>query len=124
MQFGSEFARALGIARGRAMLDPQVAAFAPAQLLQSLQESRIAGLSLEIVLGEVREHADAPYALALLRARRERPRRRTVQVIRWIFCDASCDAVTVGEASQPSQHRRARGFWADAPGPTPERKYP
>src|SRR5262249_2470295 len=48
------------------------AAVVPAQLLQRLAES------LEIVLllnifGERIEHADAPHALTLLRARRERP---------------------------------------------------
>jgi hypothetical protein len=33
-------------------------------------------LSLGIASDEIQEHADAPHALALLRACRERPRRR------------------------------------------------
>src|SRR5258705_13434058 len=61
--------------RGPAGVDPQVAAVAPAQLLQGLCERREAGLSFRIVRGPIHEHADAPDALALLRARRERPRR-------------------------------------------------
>src|SRR5262245_46272094 len=55
---------------------PQVAAVAPAQLLQGLRERREAGLSFRIVHGQIQEHADASDALARLRARRERPRRR------------------------------------------------
>jgi hypothetical protein len=37
-------------------------------------ECRNARLSFRIVRGKVHEHADAPHFLALLRARRERPR--------------------------------------------------
>ena len=48
----------------------------PAQLLQPLQERRDAGLRFRIVRGCGHEHADAPHPLGLLRARRERPRRR------------------------------------------------
>src|SRR5262249_37067626 len=48
----------------------------PAQFLETLQERSMANLSLGIILGEIREHADAPHPLALLRDRRERPRRR------------------------------------------------
>src|SRR5262249_44607423 len=51
-------------------------AFCPAiQLPQSLQESGVADLCLRIVRGVGHGGADAPHALALLRARRERPRR-------------------------------------------------
>jgi hypothetical protein len=39
-------------------------------------ESREARLSFRIIGGEIHEHADAPHALALLRARRKRPRNR------------------------------------------------
>src|SRR5262249_2396938 len=54
-------------------VDPRIAAIAPAQLLQGLLERREAGLTLRIVCGPAHEYADAPHALALLRARRERP---------------------------------------------------
>ena len=43
---------------------------------QPLQERRDAGLIFRIVRGCGQEHADAPHPLGLLRARRERPRRR------------------------------------------------
>src|SRR5262245_47583536 len=75
-QFRRALAHALGIARAPALLDAQIAADRPAQLLQRLPECGIAGRHLRIVCGETREHADAPHPLALLRARRERPRRR------------------------------------------------
>jgi hypothetical protein len=42
-------------------------------LLQALQECREASLALRIVRRQAHEHADAPRALALLRARCERP---------------------------------------------------
>ena len=51
----------------------------PAQLLQPLREHRDAGLPFRIVRGQRHEHADAPHPLALLRARRERPRRRAAE---------------------------------------------
>ena len=43
---------------------------------QPLQERPDAGLKFRIVRGCGQEHADAPHPLALLRARRQRPRRR------------------------------------------------
>src|SRR5262249_40110247 len=52
----------------------QVAAVAPAQLLEGLHQRREAGLSFRIVRWQVHEHADAPHPLALLRPRREWPR--------------------------------------------------
>src|SRR5262249_59199571 len=51
----------------------------PAQLRQRLGKRQEAGLPGRIVCGERHEHADAPHALALLRARRKRPRRRAAE---------------------------------------------
>ena len=65
-----------GIASGPAGIDPEVAADGPAQQRQPLQKRPDPSLKLRIVRGCVQEYADAPHALALLRARRERPRRR------------------------------------------------
>src|SRR5262245_25586002 len=59
---------------GPAGIDPQVAALAPSQLAERLCERGEPGLPLGIVRGDIREHADAPRAFDLLRARRERPR--------------------------------------------------
>jgi hypothetical protein len=55
-------------------VDAHVAAIGPAQFRESLPEGCYADLSFRIVRGQVREHPDAPHSLALLRARRERPR--------------------------------------------------
>src|SRR5262249_21767714 len=52
---------------------PQVAALAPSQLAERLCERGEPGLPLGIVRGDIREHADAPRAFDLLRARRQRP---------------------------------------------------
>ena len=53
-----------------------IAAFAPAQLLQTSQKRRDFDACLRIALGNLNEHADAPHPLALLRPRREWPRDR------------------------------------------------
>src|SRR5262249_34007165 len=55
-------------------VDAHVAADGPAEERQRLQERPDEGLKLRIVRGRGQEHADAPHPLALLRARRERPR--------------------------------------------------
>src|SRR5215207_9447375 len=71
------FANVVG--RGPAGVNPQVAALAPAQLLQGLCKRREASLSFRILRCPIREYADAPHALVLLRDRRERPRRRAAE---------------------------------------------
>ena len=50
-----------------------VAAIGPAQARKRLSERREGSLLDGIVFVERHEHADAPYPVALLRARRERP---------------------------------------------------
>jgi hypothetical protein len=55
---------------------PHVARIGPTQVCKRLSERRKATLLLGIVFVAGHEHADAPHAVALLRARRERPRRR------------------------------------------------
>src|SRR5215813_9556481 len=52
------------------------AGIAPSQLAERLCERGEPGLPLGIVRGDIREHADAPRAFDLLRARRMRPYRR------------------------------------------------
>src|SRR5262245_14886545 len=64
----------IGGSRGPAGVDRHVAADAPAQLPQHLQECPDASLIFRIVRGCEQEHADAPDPLALLRSCRERPR--------------------------------------------------
>ncbi len=51
-----------------------VAAIAPAQLLQALLERCDPGLIVSIVGGRGHQHNGAPHAVALLCARRKRPR--------------------------------------------------
>ena len=60
-------------------IDLNIAAGRPAELLESLPERRGAGLSFRIILGVEHQHADPPHPLALLRVRRERPRRRAAE---------------------------------------------
>jgi hypothetical protein len=59
-------------------VDPHVAAIGPAQARKCLGERREARLLLGVVFVARPEHADAPYAVALLRVCRERPRRSRV----------------------------------------------
>jgi hypothetical protein len=75
-QFRRVSAKVVGIGRGPAGVDPQVAAVGPAQLRQALQKRRHAGLIFRIIRGRGHQHADAPDPLALLRACREWPHGR------------------------------------------------
>src|SRR5262249_43124 len=67
------------IATAPAGVDPQVTADGPARLLQSLGQRCDARLRVWLVRRGIHQHADAPHPLALLRARRERPRRRAAE---------------------------------------------
>ena len=71
-QFRRISAKAAGIVRGPAVVDPHVTAVGPAQLLQCVLECRAAGLCFRMVRGQVHEHADAAHALGL-RPRSKRP---------------------------------------------------
>src|SRR5262249_26227541 len=61
-----------------------------------LQERGDAGLSLRIVRGQVHKHADPTRPLALLRAGRERPRRRAAE---------QCDELAASDHSITSSAR-------------------
>src|SRR5262249_22732360 len=68
---------AIGIAGGPVILDPNVAAVAPAQLLKCIEERCDAGLSFRVALCKGRgQHADAAHSLARLRACRQWPSAR------------------------------------------------
>src|SRR5262249_41450652 len=71
-ELACESADSLGVARAPAVLDPDVARAAPAELLQRFGDRGHEGLPGRIALGNAHEHPDAPHALAL-RARRQRP---------------------------------------------------
>src|SRR6516165_8266411 len=109
-QFRRVSANALGIACGPAIVDLHVAAVGPAQFLQPLHERRQACLSFRIVCGEGHEHADTPHPLALLRAHRERPRRRAAEQrdelatlhLRGHSMTSSARASSIGGTSSPS----------------------
>src|SRR5262249_57809710 len=60
---------------GPTNVDPHIAAIGPTQLRKGLPERKDAKLRRRIVFVEPDEHADAPYAVALLRLPRERPSR-------------------------------------------------
>jgi hypothetical protein len=64
------------IVRGQAGVDVHVAADGPAVQCQRLKERPDARLPYRIVRDGGEEHADAPHAFTLLRARRKRPRSR------------------------------------------------
>src|SRR5262249_27953688 len=69
----------IDVVGGPTVVDPDVTAFRPADLLQLLPERGNAGLPLRIVLGERDPHADPSHPLWLLRTRRERPCRSAAE---------------------------------------------
>jgi hypothetical protein len=75
-QFGSVFVNIVGIAAAPAVIDSDVLAGGPTQLLETLRKRREAGLGFRIVSRDGHQHADAPHSVGLLCARRERPRGR------------------------------------------------
>src|SRR5262245_27204164 len=92
------------ITQAPAILDPQVAALAPAQLLERLLERRELGTA---GAATAREHADPPYAPWLLRARHERPRdgraaEQRDQLAAVHSITSSARASKVGGISRPS----------------------
>src|SRR5215471_19464767 len=89
---------------GPAGIDPQVAALAPSQLAERLCERGEPGLPLGIVRGDIREHANAPHSLDLLRACTERPRDRAAE---------QRDELT----SSHVEHRHSRGASSGHGGP-------
>src|SRR5262249_31599278 len=78
-QFRSVFTRGIGIPATPAVVDPDVLADRPPQLLQTLRKRREAGLRLWIVGLPGHQHTDAPHPFGLLRARRERARCRAAE---------------------------------------------
>src|SRR6516225_6445942 len=79
-EFGSEASQALVIPAWPALLDVDIATFDPPEILQARAERRHAELAFGVLLRQPRnQHADAVHLLALLGARRQRPRRRTAE---------------------------------------------
>jgi len=64
----------LAIACGPTIIDAKIAALAPSQLLQPLFEGGGPGPRAGVALGQSGQNTDPPHPLALLCARRERPR--------------------------------------------------
>jgi len=61
------------------MVNAQIAALPPSELLQALLQRRHPCLRFGISFGNHRQYADAPHPLALLRARRKRPCSRSTK---------------------------------------------
>src|SRR5262249_12370200 len=75
-QFFGVSTTAVEIRSAPAVIDSHVVTDGPSQLRQRLHECSDAGLCFLVVCGLGHEHADAPHPLALLPARRKRPRCR------------------------------------------------
>ena len=75
-QFGRVLTNAVGFATGKAIIDLQVSADCPAQLLETLREHRTPDLCLRVARNKRHQHADAPHPVGLLGPRRKRPRSR------------------------------------------------
>ena len=68
--------QALNIARSPAIIDLNVPAVCPSKFLEPVLKHFNIGTPVHVAFGEYRQHTDAPHSLALLCARRERPRCR------------------------------------------------
>src|SRR5262249_19771460 len=95
------------IVDAQARVDLQVAAFVPTELAQRLLECREASYGVWIVIHRIDEHADPPYPVRLLRARRERPRGGCTAEKRYDLAalhsiTSSARASKIGETSKPS----------------------
>src|SRR5262249_314695 len=106
-RFRDVSANALGVTRTPADVNANIAALGPARLCQRLCKCQNAALLCRIVRREVGQHADAPHALALLRAWRERPGRRRAAEQRDELAaphsiTSSARASSVGGTSRPS----------------------
>src|SRR5262249_60523682 len=69
-------ARFIRVEAGPPLFDPNMPPGDPARLREPLQKRPDPGLKFRIVRGCRQQHADPPHALALLRSRPDRPRRR------------------------------------------------
>ncbi len=75
-QFLSVCAQAFNVRAGEAVIDADVAAVGPAEVRETLPKRRDAGAHVRIIFGKGQQHADPTNPVALLRTRRQRPRRR------------------------------------------------
>jgi hypothetical protein len=67
------------IPTGVSVLDLDIAVLVPAERLETLAKCNDPSQHFGIILGVWMQECDAPHALALLRARRKRPRRRAAE---------------------------------------------
>src|SRR5262249_9082219 len=110
-ELGRVFLEELGVARGPAVLEADVVAFLPAELLHRLPERREPRLRFGVALGSGRDDPDPPHPFGLLRPRRERPSRRRAAEQRYEVAalhlrdhsiTSSARASSVGGNSRPS----------------------
>src|SRR5262249_8665111 len=69
----------IDVSAGPTKVHPHVAAIGPTQVRKRLSERRDHSRRRAIVFVAPHDHADVPHAVALLRARQERPRRRAAE---------------------------------------------
>src|SRR5262245_31764766 len=72
-------ANVISIASSPSRVDADVLTISPAKVLQATQERRESRLADLMALWKRHEHTEPPHALALLRPRHNRPRRRAAE---------------------------------------------
>src|SRR5262249_4640363 len=99
-------AHAIHVVRGPTLVELHVYALRPSQLCELLPERLKTHGEFRIALGVRHQNADAPHPLGLLRARRERPRRRSAEqryeLAALHSITSSARASTVAGISRPS----------------------
>jgi hypothetical protein len=99
----------IDVSTGPTKVDPRVTTVSPTQTRKPLSECREASLLPGIAFVARHEHADAPHALALLRARRERPRGRAAKRSDEIApSKANADLAPPSAQPKPAPFDRAR----------------
>ena len=75
-EFSSQGRHTRGVAAAPTIVNQEIFALGPAEFSKPCSERCYVGLCYWVAFSLRQQHADAPHLLGLLRARRERPRRR------------------------------------------------
>ena len=78
-QFFCKSSDAVDVTASPAVIDPEIAALAPTEFVETLPKRRNAPKCVRVVLGGRHQHANPPHSVALLRLRSKWPRCRAAE---------------------------------------------
>jgi len=103
---------ALGTHRQQQAKKPSTASKVDSCTAAKKHRTTVAGLAFEIVRGQIHKHANAPYPLALLRVRRQRPHCRAANKVdefappHGAYPKARDHGLSIAGHADPSQQKR------------------